>query len=415
MKLPPSIDFQISDRQAIGPELLERLDQVRAQGPVVWSDLQNAWLVTDNEAVAEAFRGDLPLSSGRFDKILSFIPESERWRIPTVTRIFPSFLVNLDPPQHTRLRKLLMTAFSRKVAEGYRDFVQTTIERVLDRAEAKNEVEFVEEVARQIPGRVILHLLGLSEDYFPRLQRWTNSISSALGGGAPTLEMLDRVEQTFKEMEALFSGEIRKRQAAPTGDFISSLVTAEADGDRLSFDELIGVCFLTLSAGNNSTTNTLCLGAVALARHPEARKALLEQPEMIDGALMEIMRFVAMSTNQVRLVTADFEWRDVKFKKGDIINLSVAGANHDPNAFANPDVLDFSRVQNRNMTFAPGLHFCVGHFLARMQLAEFYIRLFKRFPDLTILDDELDWSNAFNFRGLKSLHVVCNPHAKAQA
>jgi cytochrome P450 len=260
-----------------------------------------------------------------------------------------------------------------------------------------------------------LQLLGLSEEYFPRLQRWTNSISSALGGGAPTLEMLDKVEQTFKEMETLFSGEIRRRQAAPTEDFISSLVTAEVDGDRLTFDELIGVCFLTLSAGNNSTTNTLCLGAVALARHPDARSMLLERPEMLDGALMEIMRFVAMSTNQVRLVMADFEWRNTKFKKGDIINLSVAAANHDPKAFENPDVLDLSRSQSRNMTFAPGLHFCVGHYIARMQLAEFYVRLFKRFPDLTIVDQELDWGNAFNFRGLKTLHVVLKPRADGQA
>jgi cytochrome P450 len=414
-ELPGEIDFNMTSAESIGSQLLGKLDAVRAYRPVSWSAVQKAWLVTGNAEVAEALKGDLPLSSGRFDKILGYIPEAERWRITTVRRIFPTFVVNMDPPQHTRLRRLLVKAFSRRVAEAYRPFIQQTIEAALDQAEQANEVEFIEQVARQIPGRLTLELLGLPQALFPKLQLWTNSISSALGGGIPTVAMLDTVEQTFIEMETLFSAEIRKRQAAPTDDFVSSLITAEDEGDRLTFEEVLGACFLTLSAGNNSTTNTLALGTVALARHPEARQQLLDHPERMSDSLMELMRFIAMSTNQVRLVTADFEWHGNRLRKGDLVNLLVAAANHDPAAFDRPGELDFSRHQGKNMTFAPGLHFCVGHFLARMQLGEFYPRVFGRFPDLQILDDELNWSNAFNFRGLKSLRVRMKPNDLTQA
>jgi pimeloyl-[acyl-carrier protein] synthase len=409
MKVPAAIDFAMTDHVAIGPQLLDRLLALRSAGPILWSEQQNAWLVTSNEAVAEAFKGELPLSSGRFERLLGFIPEAERWRIETVRRIFPTFVVNMDPPVHTRLRRLLMRAFSRRVSESYRPFVQANIDRVLDEAALKNQVEFVEEVARQVPGRLILELLGLSQDDYPELQRWTNSISVALGGGAPTLDMLDRVEETFKEMETLFSAEIRRREETPTDDFISSLMAPDEEGDRLTHDEVLGACFLTLSAGNNSTTNTLSLGTAALARHPQARAELLAKPEMIDGAMMELMRFIAMSTNQVRLVTADFEWRGHPLKKGQMVSLLVAGANHDPAVFPQPEQLDFHRGQAANMTFAPGMHFCVGHFLARMQLTEFFTRLLTRFPNLEVLDEDLHWSTAFNFRGLKSLNVRLAP------
>lgn len=406
MSLPPEIDFDITRPEVRGSRLLEFLDAARAFDPVAWSDLQKAWLVTGNEVAAEAFKGTLPLSSGRSSKLLGFVPQEEQWRIETVRRIFPTFIVNLDPPRHTRIRKLLLKAFSRGVAESYRPFIRSTIDRTLDGIADKDQVEFVEDVARQIPGHLILELLGLPESRYPDLQRWTQSISTALGGGAPTLRMLDDVEQTFKDMESLFSLEIHRREKVPGDDFISALVSAEEDGDRLTFEEVIGTCFLTLSAGNNSTTHTLTLGTLALIRDPEARAELLGRPERLGDALMELMRFIVMSTNQVRVVTADFQWHGQHLKKGDIVNILVAAANHDPAAFTNPRQLDFSRPQAKNMTFGPGLHFCVGHFLARLQLAEFFPRLFERFPGIRVLDEELNWSNAVNFRGLKSLRVA---------
>jgi cytochrome P450 len=399
------VDFDMSQVEALGQGLLGRLDAMRAVDPIYWSDVQRAWLITGNEEIIEGLRGNLPLSSGRFNKILSYIPESERWRIPTVSRIFPYFLVNIDPPEHTRVRKLLMQAFSRKIAELYRPFVQETIEGVLTEAGRRGEVEFVEDIARQIPGRVIMRVLGLPTDLYPELRRWSRAISSALGGGVPTTAMLDEVEMTFREMETLFLREIRRKQAAPGDDFISSIVTAADGQDRLSDDELLGTCFLTMSAGNNSTTNTLTLGTVALIRDPQVRAQILARPETMDQALMELMRYIAMSTNVVRMAMADFEWRGHRVKKGDLVNIVIAAANRDPRVFPLPDQFDLGHSQTKNMTFAPGLHACIGHFFARMQLNEFFPRLFRRFSNIELLEKDLRWSNALNFRGLKALPV----------
>jgi cytochrome P450 len=275
---------------------------------------------------------------------------------------------------------------------------------------AVGEVDFVHSVSRQIPARIILRLLGVDQVHLPKVHGWVWAFMNGLSGGGTTPELLQNAEDVVREMRALFLAEINKRRAAPTEDFISALVTAEEDGQGLEEEDILTTCYLTLTAGYDTTANTMTLGMLALANDPEAWAFVRDHPEAIDANIMEIMRFVGMSTSTARVVARDFEWKGHQFKEGQIVQLMQAGANRDPAVFPNAEVMDFSHNQQANMVFAPGVHFCIGHFLAKMQLSEFFPALLRTFKSIDVLDSELQWGPALTFRGLQSLNVRLNRH-----
>jgi cytochrome P450 len=177
----------------------------------------------------------------------------------------------------------------------------------------------------------------------------------------------------------------------------------------LSEDELVGILHLTLLAGHDTTTNTISLGVAALSKDFEAREYMRNNPDRLADSLMELMRHIAMSTSMSRIVTQDFVWRGHQLKAGQVVHLMIAGANRDPRVFPDPEVLDFSRPQDMNMTFGPGLHHCIGHFLAKMELGEFFPEFLKRFEPFEVLDKEILFGGGMSFRGPQELHVRLHP------
>jgi pimeloyl-[acyl-carrier protein] synthase len=408
------LDVDFSKVQSLGNRLLDQLSALRERTPIFWSKQQKAWIVTGHAEVTEGFHGKLPLTANRLPRLLTFMPEPEAsQRIPYTIGILPRFLISLDPPEQQRVRKLMMRAFSRKTSESYRPFVREIIRSTLNDAAAQGEVEFVESVARRIPGRLILKLMGLDESLLPRLRHWAWAQTSGLSGGGTTPEILDECERAFLEMKEVFDAEIARRKADPREDFISALVHAEEDGQRLSHEDILATCYLTLIAGHDTTANSLGLGTAALANDRTAWQTIRETaPEHMDAAVMEISRYIAMSTTMSRVVNEDFEWQGHALSKGQIVYLMIAGANRDPAVFDRPDELDLSRPQGPNVTFAPGLHFCIGHFLAKMQLGEFFQALVSKFAAVELLDEGLHWGTSVGFRGLQKLNVrfIQHPH-----
>jgi cytochrome P450 len=298
------------DRVAeLGDGILLQINALREIAPIVRSAKAQAWVVSRHADVVHAYSGQLPLSNVRYEPPFHCVPEAERAkRFPETLRTISYWPVFTDPPLHTRLRKLLVRAFGKKVVEDLRPWARTMIAGVLDRAGAKRDVEFVNDVARAITGRTILKLLGMSEDYLPRLEKWSLVINSALGSPAFSPELLDELERTVIEMRDLFEAEIARRREQPSEDFISQMVLAREGTDVLSDDEIVGVCFVVLIAGHDTTMNSLGLATVALTRHPDALEYMLSHPEQMPNCLMELTRFIAMSTMQPRVVSADFEW-----------------------------------------------------------------------------------------------------------
>jgi pimeloyl-[acyl-carrier protein] synthase len=405
------VDVDFADAAKLGNELLTRLDLIRATDPIFWSDINKCWVVTGHREVVEGYRGDLPLSNVKLHHAFATVPvEEQKKRIPYLMESIPQWLIDMDPPDQPRLRRLMMKAFSRSVVEDLRPVAKLIINEALDAVAGQERIEFVSTVARQIPSRVIVRLMGLSDELIEPMRRWADTINATFGGLDRSVALLERAEAVMHEMRSYFLPQIEARRRNPTDDFISALVTARDEGNQLSEEELLAICYLTLLAGNDSTGGTIILGTVALAQHPEVCDYIREHPDQASmlNAVMELQRFVAMSMNQVRVVAQDFDWHGHPLKAGQFVFLFIAAANRDPKVFAEPLTLDPTRPQNANMTFAPGLHFCIGHLLAKMQLIEFFPELLRRY-DVEVLDERLDWHPSIAFRGLNSLNLRLHP------
>jgi cytochrome P450 len=406
MNATAKIDF--SKITELGNGMLPLLNQVREQEGILWNDSLAGWLVTRHADVTDAFVGKLPLSNVRMEARTAG-PDMDFFlqRYPLMSATLPFWIVNADPPLHTRLRRLMTKAFSRRVVEDLRPMAKRVIAETLDGITGRSEIEFMEEVARQITGHVIMNKFGLPEAVFPNLKRWSVAFNVGLGGVVqPSMEILDAVESSIGEMQVIFKAEIDRRRLAPTDDFLSLLVTAREGEDRLSEEEVLGICYLVIVAGHDTTMNTMTLGVHALAHDQAARDYLLNTPERIGESVAEIMRYIAMSTSFQRIAAEDFTWQGAEIKKGDVVWLMTAAANRDPAVFPNPETLDMTRTNNdRTTVFGGGIHHCIGHLLAKMQLVEFFPEFFKRFPNARVLDESMEFIPSISFRGLSALHM----------
>jgi cytochrome P450 len=390
----------------LGNRLLPALDRMREEAPVIWSPSASAWIVTRHADVVQAFAGEIPLSMERFSSMaFGAIPVEEFFeKLPITANTIPHWIVNMDPPRHTRLRKLMTRAFSRKVIEDVRPFAQATIKRVLDGLTAPCDIEFLDQVARAITGRVILHLFGLPETHLSSFQKWSYALNTALGAPQPPMHAMEAAETALREMRDVFLPEIAARKLQPREDFLSQLVQARDGDDRLEEEEVMGICYVALIAGHDTTMNSMALGVDTLLRHPDQIDYMLSYPEGIVNSVVEITRLSAMSTSQPRAVAKDFEWHGKQLRKGDLVLVMVAAANRDPLVFDHPLQLDLSRPTEKVVTFGPGIHHCIGHLLAKMQLGEFFPAFFSRF-NAQVLDESLRFIPSIAFRGLESMHV----------
>lgn len=409
------VDFALSDIAGLGEDLLTKLQQLREVDPIYWSERNGAWIVTGHDAVDEGLKNKLPLSAVRLPGLIvrQMPPDERDARIPYLMQTVRLWVMNSDPPDHSRLRRLMMPAFSKKLSDAQRPFARSVVRDVLDRLGTETqEIDLVAAVAREIPQRMILRLLGLPDSYRERMARWVATTTQTFGNAIVSPDMLDRCEAVMLEMRACLMEEIERRRAAPTEDFISALIAAHENEDRLTEEEMLGICFVTLLGGFNTTANTIALGTAALARHPGAVAYIRAHRDDTEPALMELMRYIAMSTTVPRIALEDFDWRGHTVRKGQYVFLMLAGANRDPSIFERPDVLDPTRSHQKNLVFAPGLHFCIGHYFAKMQLGEYFDELLDRY-DVTLLDDTLDFGPALAFRGVESLHVRLTPRVQA--
>ncbi len=416
MSTTTPFDVDLMQTAALGDAILSELDRLRELDPIHFSPATGGWLITRHEDVMKGLSGDLPLSTNRLPAIQFLsIPEAE-WpaRIPNLLRYIPNWIISLDPPAHTRQRKLLVKAFNRQTVERVRPYVRERVASLLEAAESAGEVEFVEGIARQLPGAVILRQLGLPESYVPKLKGWANAFQAGLSTSRPHPEWLEAADRAMAEMNEMFLLAIDERRQQPRDDLLTELLHATEEGDSLSPDEMLAALSLLLVAGHDTTHNSMTLGVVALDRSPEAWDFMRAHPEKILGCVSEIMRISAMSAAQARIATQDFDWHDRKIRRGDVLFMMQAAGNRDPRVYAQPTQLHFGHDNTRDLTFGPGLHHCVGHLLAKMQLTEFFSALVQRFDRVEVLDPQLEFQPQIAFRGLYRLNVRFHqrsPHA----
>ncbi len=407
-------DVNLTTLAGMGDALLGELNQLRALEPIYWSDTSHCWVVTGHREVMEGFSGTLPLSSHSLPEALYRILPKEQLdpRIPNTVHIMPRISTNLDGEVHANLRKLLVKAVNRKLIEDLRPYVRERVAMLLDRAAAKGELEFHEDIARMLPGAVILKLLGMSPDYLPRLKGWADGVTRALTSFDPKVEWLDELEIVISDMLSMFRAQIEQRRQAPQADLITQLLTVVEGESRLSMDDMLATLIQVIVAGHDTTTNSLTLGVKALAGDAAAWRYWRDHPERSVDCSVELMRFMAMSAALPRFVARDFEWHGRQLRQGDFIMLMIAGGNRDPQVFPNPESIDFSRPNDASLTFGPGLHHCIGHLLAKLQLSEFFSALVQRFDGIEIVEAPKP-TPGLVFRSVTGLKVRFVPRATA--
>jgi cytochrome P450 len=407
------IDFLI-DIPTLGDRILDRLDRMRAVDPIFWSEKNKAWMITGHTEVSQGYQGRFPLSSKRLPQsAIGNIPESvQQEKFPEVLGVVRNWLLNMDNPEHQRLKKLISKAFSRPVVELNRPDAKLYVKEALDHAaKIDGPIEFLETIGRTIPARLILRQLGLDDSLIPRLHHWS-VVMNALGAANLSLETFIAANDVVIEMRELLEPQFNSRREKPTNDFLSMLVTAQEDGSVLTNDEVFSICNIVLVAGQDTTTNTMALGIAALARDQAALKRFREEPAILSDALMEIQRRIAMSMMMSRIASEDFDWKGHRIAKGDFVLLFQAAANRDPAVFPDAARLDFNRKQTQNLSFAPGVHHCAGFLLAKMVLSEFFPVFLDRF-DFEVLDTELKFSVAPALRALERLNIRLYPRSSA--
>ncbi len=412
MNARPAVDFNLATLPPQGDRLLQELNRLRESDPLHWSDASQCWIVTGHSEVLEGFTGTLPLSSHHIPASLYRVvpPDEFPRRLPNTLRYMSRILPNLDGDDHARIRKLLVKAFSRKVVEEVRPYVRDRVAMLLDKATAEREIEFNEGMARQLPGAVILRLLGMDESFFGRLQGWTNAVTLALTSFNPRPEWLDELETAVSDMNEVFRDQLAARRASPGNDLTSALVSAVDGSDRLSLDEMLAAMNLIIVAGHDTTLNSMTLGLRTLARHPQAWVEWRANPDKSVDSSVELMRYVAMATALPRIVAQDFVWRGRQLRQHQLVMLMMAGGNRDPRVFTEPEKLMLARPNEDSLTFGPGLHHCIGHLLAKMQMSEFFTALTQRFDGVDIVEEPQFLHNLV-FRGVKGLTVRFRPRA----
>ncbi|MDQ7810085.1 cytochrome P450 [Amycolatopsis sp. A133] len=382
------------------PREITRLRDARPVSPLVFPDGHEGWLVTGYEEVRQMM-ADTRFSS-RLDLDVIHVPYETG--MPAATEPspqMPGMFVAMDPPDHSRLRRKLTGAFTVKRMKQLEEHIAGIVERQLDHlAQLTPPVDLVKEFALPVPSLVICELLGV-----PYADRDTFQANSA--------QFMLR-EQTLEEkmgayiaLNTYLSELVTSKRAEPGEDILSDL----ARHDDLTVEELAGAAFLLLLAGHETTANMLSLGTFALLEHPEQRTELSADPELLPGAVEELLRYLSVADIFFRYATEDLELGGETITKGSTVVVSLLAANHDPRRFENPGTLDIRRNARGLLSFGHGVHQCLGQQLARIEMRAGFEGLLRRFPTLALAvpAEEVKLRTDMNIYGVHELPVTWSP------
>ena len=309
-------------------------------------------------------------------------------------------MLELEPPRHTRLRTLVLRAFtSRRIAGLAPDI--TALATELASAIPPGTSDLLTTFAQPLPVRIISRLLGVPEDMAPDLLRWSNAMVGMYMAGR-TREMEDKAVQATEAFVAFLRAYVEDRRARPADDLITQLIAAETEGEKLSTDELISTCILLLNAGHEATVHTIGNGVKTLLETGTPLSAL--SPEYVESTVEEILRFDPALHMFTRYAYDEIEVMGHRFQRGDQVALLLAAANRDPGTWDQPDRFRPDRPVKPHATFGAGLHFCVGAPLARLELQIALPILFGHHPGLTLASAPA-YGDVYHFHGLKALMV----------
>jgi cytochrome P450 len=374
---------------------------MREYDPLYWHEQMGMWFVTRYQDVHAVSR-DRRFSS---DKVDFFVPPGTDDKTQAVRRFLTDWMVFSDPPEHTRLRKLVSRAFTPRSVATLESYTRRVVDEALDRVKGQEQIDIIADFGFPVPSRVIAHMLGVAQDRVDDFEQWTRGIERVLSLVGDQQENLALAHQAIRSLAAYFGDLIAERRAAPAEDLLSLMMHASEDGSALSEHELMAQCALLLISGHETTTNLIGNATLALLRNPAELARLRAQPDLAGSAVEEFVRYDAVLAGLVRTATEDVPLSGGVVPAGAAVMAVVPSANRDPAVFADPDRLDIGRGDPRHLGFGGGPHACIGAALARMETRIAMTALLARYPRMELAADEPSHLASWVVRGVASLPV----------
>jgi cytochrome P450 len=388
------------------PQLAELRDTL----PVFFDPVWNKVFFTRYDDIAALLR-DRRL--GR-SILHAFSRDELGWPPPNpLTKDFDRFqhdhMLDNEPPKHTRLRSLMVKAFTSSRVERLRAKIQHVVDALIDRVADRGRMDLVVEFAEPIPVAVIGELLGVPEVDRHLLRPWSAKIVKLYELGY-TDDQARAANQAVVEFSAYVKNLAHQRQQQPRDDLISALVRVEEHGEVLTMEELVANCILLLNAGHEATVNGTTLGLLSLHHNPDQMALACEAArqnnlEFFKTATEELLRYDTPLPMFERWALQDFQFNGVHLQRGMEVGLLYASGNRDPRRFHDPDGLDLTRKDNPHLTFGLGIHYCIGAPLARLELQVAFATLLRRLPEIRVGKEPVEYTGGFIIRGHKAMPV----------
>jgi cytochrome P450 len=373
---------------------------LRARDPVHWSPLANAWVLSRYEDVDAVLRDHRRFSNDARNR---HIPKGLR-----ASTAFPRRnMFFLDPPHHTRLRALLSKAFTPGAVAALTPHIQDIMEHLLDQIEQPASFDVMQAIARPLSVLVLARLLGVPAQDRVRLAAWSHRIVRTLEPAVSAAQDEDAMQAAY-ELDDYFRDIVEARRVQSQPDLIGTLVAVEEVGDSLNQNELLMMLRLLLVAGQETTTDLIGNGLLALLRHPQQLHMLREEPALMEAAVEELLRYDSFVQVDCRAALEGMAIRGRQIKKGQGILPLLGSANRDAEVFSHPDRLDITRQQAGHVAFGRGIHYCLGAPLARLEARLAFTALLRRFSDMRLLTAHPPFKDNLALRGLKALPVAAH-------
>jgi cytochrome P450 len=380
---------------------------LRYSEPVHWSTVLRAWVLTSYDDVVNGLRDPRLSNAMRREVGSAQLTPELRLAMAPIDRFLSLWVLNLDDPEHHRLRVLLSPGFTPRAMEKMRPRIYEIASELLDRVPRQGTFDFVTEYARPLPVRVIAEMFGVPEEGRPLLSDWSHHISRFFELGPARVEVLDNMKKSVHDMTEYLQVVVDENRRNPRDNILGNLIRAQQNNEMLNDEQLLSTCLMLLFAGHDSTVNLIGSGMLSLLLHRDQLIRLRSHPELINNAAQEFLRYESPVMRHDRAAREDVELHGHQIRRGQRVVLGLGAANRDPEKFTNPDQLDIGRANaNKHTTFGGGPHACLGAALACTQTATAISLVLERFPSISLSDQPFRWREHFNFRGLRTLPVA---------
>jgi pimeloyl-[acyl-carrier protein] synthase len=375
--------------------------RLRTEDPVYWDPFLHAWVVTRYADVVTVLHRFSANRTPTPEQLAAIGLES----LSPIARVMVRQMLFLDAAAHTRLRSLASHAFTPRRVAVLREHIADIAERLLDAVAPRGRMDMIADFAAPLPAIVTAEMLGVPVEDHGKLKGWSADFAEVLGNFQHNPERATHTLRATEAMTAYFREAVREQRTRPREGLINALLTAEIDGDRLTEEEVVANCIITMVGGQETTTNLIGNGVLSLLRNPDELARLRATPALIPSAVEELLRYESPTQHTARVAPDDVELGGKPIRKRQGVIAVMGAANRDPERFPDPDRLDLGRPDNRHLAFGWGAHFCFGAPLARIEGQLAFGALLRRFPELTLEPAPLVWRPNLALRGLEALPV----------